>query len=68
MKCYEINSTLSKRNYILRVFELKNKFRQFSMKNKSKQKIVRHLLSCIIEKYSGLTVFLVQYKKKQKTI
>ena len=36
--CYEINSILSKHNYFLRVFELKKKFWQFSIKDKSKQK------------------------------
>ena len=34
--CYEINTILSKHNYFLRVFELKNQFRRFSMKDKSK--------------------------------
>ena len=51
--CYEINIILSKHNYFLS-FELKNKFRRFTMKDKSKQKIVRQLSSCLIEKYSGL--------------
>ena len=41
--CYEINTILSKHNYFLRVFELKNKFRRFTMKDKSKQKLVRQL-------------------------
>ena len=45
--CYEINTILSKYNYFLRVFELKYKFRQFSMKDKSKEKIVNY--SIIIE-------------------
>ena len=30
--CYEINSVLSKHDYFLKVFELKNKFRYLSMK------------------------------------
>ena len=30
--CYEINSILSKHDYFLKVFELKNKFRYLSMK------------------------------------
>ena len=36
--CYEVNTILSKHNYFLRVYELKNKFRRFSMKDKRKQK------------------------------
>ena len=64
--CYEINTILSKHNYFLRVFELKNKFRRFTMKDKSKQKIVRQLVSCLIEKYSGFTVNSIELQKKQR--
>ena len=64
--CYEINTILSKHNYFLRVFELKNKFRRFTMKDKSKQKIVRQLSSCLIEKYSGFTVISIEFQKKTK--
>ena len=37
--CYEINTIFSKHNYFLRVFKLKNSFRRFSMKDKSKPKL-----------------------------
>ena len=40
--CYEI--------YVLRIFELKDKYRQLSMKEPKKQNIVRQLSSCLIEK------------------
>ena len=40
----------------LRVFELKNKLRRLALKDKSKQKIVRQLSSCLIERYSGFGV------------
>ena len=39
--CDEINSILSKFGYFLRFFESKNKFPQLTMKDKSKQKVVR---------------------------
>ena len=48
--CYEINLILSKHNYFLRIFELKDKYRQLSMKEPKKQNIVRQLSSCLIEK------------------
>ena len=64
--CYEINTILSKHNSFLRVFELKNKFRRFTMKDKSKQKLVRQLSSCVIEKYSGFQVISVEYERKQR--
>ena len=58
--CYEINWVLSKYNYFLRVLELKNKYRRFLIKDKSKQKIVRQLSSCLIEKYSGFRLISIE--------
>ena len=66
--CYEINAILSKFGYFLRVFELKNKFCHLAMKDKTKQKIVRQLSSCLIEKYSGLTIISIEYQKKQRKL
>ena len=54
--CYEINSILSKFGYFLRVFELKSKFSHLTTNDKSQQKIVRQLSSCLIEKYSCFTI------------
>ena len=34
--CYEINSILSKFGYFLRMFEIKNKFRHLTTKDKAK--------------------------------
>ena len=62
--CYEINMILSKFGYFLRVFELRNKFRHLSMKDKNQQKIVRQLSSCLIEKYSGFTIISIEYQNK----
>ena len=36
------------------------------MKDKSKQKIVRKLSSCLIEKYSGFQVISIEFEKKTK--
>ena len=66
--CYEINAILSKFGYFLRLFELKNKFRHLTMKDKTKQKIVRQLSSCLIEKYSGFTIISIEYQKKQRKL
>ena len=64
--CYEINMILSKFGYFLRVFELKNKFRHLSLKDRNQQKIVRQLSSCLIEKYNGFTGISIEYQKKQR--
>ena len=65
---YEINSILSKYSYFLRVFELKNKYRRFSVMDKNKQKIVKKLSSCIIEKYSGFRVISIEFERKQRKL
>ena len=62
---YEINMILSKFAYFLPVFEMKNKYRDLSMKDKNQQKIVRQLSSCLIEKYNGFTIISIEYQKKQ---
>ena len=48
--CYKINMILAKFGNFLRVFELKNKYRQLTIKKSDQQKIVRQLSSCLIEK------------------
>ena len=64
--CYEINLILSKHNYFLRIFELKDKYRQLSMKEPKKQNIVRQLSSCLIEKYNGFQVISIEFDRKKK--
>ena len=64
--CYEINLILSKHNYFLRIFELKDKYRQLSMKEPKKQYIVRQLSSCLIEKYNEFQVISIEFDRKQK--
>ena len=66
--CYEMNLILSKFGYFLGVFELKNKFRHLTIKDKTQQKIVRQLSSCLIEKYNGFTIVSIEYKKTKKNI
>ena len=63
---YETNMILSKFGYFSRVFELKNKFRHLSVKDKNQQKIVRQLSRCLIEKYNGFTIISIEYQKKQR--
>ena len=64
--CYEINGILSKFGYFLRIFELKNKFHHMTMKDKTKQKIMRQLSNCLIEKYSGFTIISIEYQKSKE--
>ena len=64
--CYEINLILLKYNYFLRIFEVKDKYRQLSMKEPKKRNIVRQISSCLIEKYNGFHVILIEFDRKQK--
>ena len=50
------------------MFELKNKFRHLTTKDKSKQKIVRQLSSCLIEKFSGFTIISIENQKNQRKL
>ena len=43
--CLDINQIFIKEGYFLRVYELKNKFRELRLKNSKEQKIVRQLSS-----------------------
>ena len=66
-QCHEINMTLAKYGYFLRVFELKSKFRHLALKNPKKQNIVRQLSSCINKRYNGFHVISTEYSKKLRT-
>ena len=66
-QCYEINMTLAKYDYFLRMFELKSKFRHLALKNSKKQNIVRQLSSCINKKYNSFQVVSIEYSKKLRT-
>ena len=64
--CYETNLILSKHNYFLRIFELKDKYRHLSMKEPKKQNITRQLSSCLIDKYNGFQDFSIEFDRKQR--
>ena len=66
-QCYEINMTLAKYGYFLRMFELKSKFPHLALKNSKKQNIVRQLSSCINKKYNSFQVVSIEYSKKLRT-
>ena len=63
--CYEINLILSKHDYFLRIFELKDKYRQLLIKEPGKQNVVRQLSSCLIEKYNGFQVISIDFDRKK---
>ena len=64
--CYQITMILAKSGFFLRVYELKKKYRHLFMKKPDRQKIVKQLSSCLIEKYNGFTVIRIAYEKKER--
>ena len=64
--CYQINEILIEHNYFLRVFEQKNKYRQFVVKKNRKTKSSdTQLASCLMEKYNRFQVVKIAFNKKQ---
>ena len=64
--CYQINEILIEHNYFLRVFEQKNKYRQFVVKKNRKTKSSdTQLASSLMEKYNGFQVVKIAFNKKQ---
>ena len=62
---YQINNILIEYNYFLRVFEQKNKYRQFYVKKPEKQNQIKQLSRCLIEKYNGFQVVKIDFSKKE---
>ena len=63
-QCLDLNQILSVHGYFLRVYELKNKFRELRLKESSQQKIIRQLSGCIQEKFDEFNIICVEYNKK----
>ena len=64
--CYEINCILSKYGYFLRIFELQNKYRRLTVKNKNEQKIDNYL--AVLSKNIVVLLKLHMNKKKQRKL
>ena len=64
--CCEISYFLSKYNYFLKVFELKNKFRHLTMKDPKKENIVRQISSCLTKKYNGFQAISIEFARKER--
>ena len=61
---FRFKSNQSEYGYFLRVYELKNKFRELKLKDSSQQKIIRQLSGCIQQKFDGFNIICVEYNKK----
>ena len=64
--CYNINDVLSEFGYFLRVYELKNKYRQLLIKKPQNQKQTKQLASCIVQKFNGFHIIKNIFNKRQR--
>ena len=63
-QCLDLNQVLSEYGYFLRVYELKNKFRELRLKDSNQEKIIRQLSGCIQEKFDAFNIIYLEYNKK----
>ena len=63
-QCHQVNQILSKCNFFLKVYELKEKFRLLVKQNPDKKYIVRELSGCITNKYDGFNIVWLEDSKK----
>ena len=55
--CSAITEILMNHNYFLRIFELRNKFREVRLKTVTEKKVLRELSSCIKANLTVLKLF-----------
>ena len=62
--CYQINDVLSQENFFLRVYEIKNNYREIRLKKTEKTKIEKELFSCLKIKFNGFEIISHQYTSR----
>ena len=62
--CYQINHVLSQENFFLRVYEIKNSYREIRLKKTEKTKIEKELFSCLKVKFNRFEVINHLYSTK----
>ena len=62
--CFELTEMLMQHNYFLRIFELRNKFREVLLKTTTEKKLLRELSSCIKSKFDGFEIVSVQCRRE----
>ena len=64
--CYHINDLLSEKGYFLRVFEIKDRFREIRLKRTDKTTVQKELYSCIKPKFDGYELIASQFSRKNR--
>ena len=63
-QCFSVNALLNKNGLFLKVYELKENFRYLIKQAREKNKVLRELSSCVIEKCNSFSVVRVEFGKK----
>ena len=62
--CYSTYDLLMKNSYFLRIYKLKEKFRQINHETSKNKNIIREVSSCVKQKFNGFNVVIVECDKK----
>ena len=62
--CYSTNDLFMKNGYFLRIYEVKDKFRQINHETPKSKNIIREVSSCVKQKFNGFNVVIVECDKK----
>ena len=65
--CYHINEILSQENLFLRVYEIKNDYREIRLKTTENTKIEKQLFSCLKIKFNGFEILKKKVSSKIST-
>ena len=64
--CYQINDVLSREYFFLRVYEIKNSYREIRLKKTEKTKIEKELFNCLKIKFNGFEIINRQCNTKAR--
>ena len=63
-QCFQINRILMKSHLLLRVYEIKDKFRYLIKEDSQKKKVMRDLSSCITERFNGFNIVKLELDRE----
>ena len=64
--CYHINDLLSQENFFLRVYEIKNSYREIRLKKTEKTTVEKELFSCLKIKFNGFEIISRLFNTKAR--
>ena len=62
----DLQDNLSEKGYFLRVFEIKDRFREIRLKSTEKTTVQKELYSCVKSKFDGFELIVSQFSKRNR--